>query len=71
MKYGITYANGAAETFKGDDAAGLAREALAIARGAMNDGETVSLWSETASGSRMNLEIVTQPRIYDISAIMN
>jgi hypothetical protein len=68
MKYGITYANGAAENFADS---GEARAALATARGAMLDGETVSLWAETETGSRVNLESVTQPRVYDISAIMN
>jgi hypothetical protein len=68
MKYGITYANGVAENC-GDS--GEARAALAVARGAMLDGESVSLWAESADGSRMTLETVTQPRVFDISVIMN
>lgn len=68
MKYGITYANGAAENFTD---CGEARSAFALARGAMFAGEEIALWSESATGARMNMAIVRQPVISDISAIMN
>jgi hypothetical protein len=71
MKYGITLSNGESQTFDGDEAAGNARGALAIARGAMLDGESVSLWSQSGNGIPMTLETISQPRIFDISEIMN
>lgn len=69
MKYGITNANGVAKEIKGDVID--ARAALRELRETMKDGESVSVWSEFADGSRMTLETVTQPRIFDISVIMN
>jgi hypothetical protein len=69
MNYGITYPNGVAEKVRGDVMD--ARKAFGELRGAMNDGESISLWAESATGSRVTLESVTQPRIFDISAIMN
>lgn len=59
MKYGIAYANRAPDTFEGEEAAGQARAALAYRRAHMQSGETLALYSESESGFRSTLEIVT------------
>ena len=71
MKYGIEYPNGARETYTGREAAGEARAALHVARGAMQGGESVRLFSVSETGNESTLERVTQPRMVDPSTILN